>query len=88
MGHLSRMLAAAEPLVESLLLRGDAESAQLAVAELWGYAPERLAQDFRANLLALSVARAVGDAAAEAEAYRNAMATAGEREIPESRSAP
>lgn len=82
MGHLSRMLAACEPLVELRLRRGDAAAAERALAELWGYAPGRFAKDFRANVLALRVAKAVGDHVGASEAYRDAKATAAERQIP------
>jgi DNA-binding winged helix-turn-helix (wHTH) protein/tetratricopeptide (TPR) repeat protein len=82
MGHLSRMLASSEPLLESLLLRGDTMAAELALAELWGYAPQQLTRDHRANLLALRVALAAGDVAAARQAYRDATTTAGERTIP------
>jgi DNA-binding winged helix-turn-helix (wHTH) protein/tetratricopeptide (TPR) repeat protein len=77
-----RMLLASEPLIELLLQRGDWAAAEHVLAKLRAHDPERLDQDYRANLLALKVALAAGDDAAVTSAYRNAHALAGERTMP------
>ncbi len=77
-----RMLLASEPLVELLLQRGDWAAAKQVLAKLRAHDPERLDQDYRANLLGLKVALAAGDEAAATAAYRNAHALAGERTLP------
>jgi tetratricopeptide (TPR) repeat protein len=77
-----RMLLASEPLIELLLQRGDGAAAEQVLAKLRAHDPERLDQDYRANLLGLKVALAAGDDAAVTSAYRNAHALAGERTMP------
>ena len=82
MGHLSRMLLASEPLIELLLQRGDATAAEQVLAELQGYDPQRMDQDYRANLLGLRVALALGSRPDIASAYQRTAALAGERTLP------
>ncbi len=77
-----RMLLASEPLVELLLQRGDWAAAEQVLAKLRAHDPTRFDQDYRAKLLGLKVALAVGDDAAATAAYRIAHALAGERAMP------
>jgi DNA-binding winged helix-turn-helix (wHTH) protein/tetratricopeptide (TPR) repeat protein len=81
-GHLARMLAATEALVELRLERGDRAAAEQAFETLWRSDPDVLAKDYRANLLALRVALATGDRAKAASAHRTLATTAGERRLP------
>ncbi len=78
-----RMLLASEPLIELLLQRGDWAAAEQVLAKLRAHDPERLDQNYRANLLGLKVALAAGDDVAVTSAYRNAHALAGERALPQ-----
>ena len=81
-GHLSLMLAATEPLVESLLERGDIASAEAALRQLWAYDRGLFESDYAANLLALRVALASGDRAAARASHRAALRLAAERTLP------
>lgn len=83
MGHLSRMLQSSEPLIELLLQRGDTTAAEQVLAELQGYDPVRIAQDYSANLLSLRVALALGQKTDIAAAYKRTTALAGERALPD-----
>jgi DNA-binding winged helix-turn-helix (wHTH) protein/tetratricopeptide (TPR) repeat protein len=83
LGQLSHMLAAAEPLIESLLEHGDIAGSRQALQDLWAYAPDRFAQDYHSNLLKLRVALASGDEASAYVAYRDSHALAGERVLPD-----
>jgi DNA-binding winged helix-turn-helix (wHTH) protein/tetratricopeptide (TPR) repeat protein len=80
--QLHRMLLASEPLIELLLQRGERVAAVQVLAKLRAHDPERLDQDYRASLLGLKLALAMGDDAATTAAYRNARALAGERTLP------
>lgn len=82
MGHVSVMLRASEPLIELLLQHGDTKAAEQVLAELQGYDPQRMEQDYRASLLGLRVALALGQKADIAAAYRRTAALAGERALP------
>lgn len=81
-GHLGRMLAATEALVELRLERGDRAAAEQALAELWGYAPQDLAKDYRANVLTLRLALATGNRSKAASVHRTLAGIAGERRLP------
>jgi tetratricopeptide (TPR) repeat protein len=80
--QLHRMLLASEPLIELLLQRGERVAATQVLAKLRAHDPERMDQDYRASLLGLKLALAMGDDAATTAAYRNARALAGERTLP------
>lgn len=80
--QLHRMLLASEPLIELLLQRGERVAAAQVMAKLRAHDPERMDQDYRASLLGLKLALAMGDDAATTAAYRNARALAGERTLP------
>ncbi len=82
MGHVSVMLRASEPLIELLLQHGDTKAAEQVLAELQGYDPPRMEQDYRANLLGLRVALALGQKADIVAAYSRTVALAGERALP------
>jgi DNA-binding winged helix-turn-helix (wHTH) protein/tetratricopeptide (TPR) repeat protein len=79
---LRRMLLACEPLIELLLQRGDTAAAVRTLAELHAYDPDRLDQDYQANLLGLRVALALGERNAITAAYQRTTALAGERTLP------
>ena len=81
-GHLSTILRSSEALIELLLQRGDRAAAEQALAELRTHHPERLDRDYRANLLGLRVALALGQRPAIEAAYRRTTALAGERTLP------
>jgi DNA-binding winged helix-turn-helix (wHTH) protein/tetratricopeptide (TPR) repeat protein len=82
MGHLGRMLAATEALVELQLARNDRAAAEATLAELQGFAPAVLTKDYRANLVMLQVALATGNASKAASAHRRLATIAGERRLP------
>jgi DNA-binding winged helix-turn-helix (wHTH) protein/tetratricopeptide (TPR) repeat protein len=79
MSQLFRMTLAAEPLVEMLMQSGDTAAAQSVVTDLRAFDTDGMDGDYRANLLRLRVALAVGDKAAAQTAYRNVRKLAGER---------
>lgn len=81
-GWLSDTLYANEAYIALLLERGDVAAAREALAEMWGYDPERFSRDYAANLLALRVAVAEKDRALIASAYQATQALAGERVLP------
>ncbi len=81
-GHLSTMLRSSEALIELLLQRGDRAAAEQVLAELRAHDPERLGRDYRANLLGLRVALALGQRPAIETAYQRTAAIAGERTLP------
>ena len=80
--HLAHMLAAAEPLVQSLLERGEVAEASDALQELWMHDPDLLERDYGASLLKLRVALASGETSSIQSAYRVCRALAGERALP------
>lgn len=80
--HLSGILRSSEALIELLLQRGDRTAAEQTLAKLRAHDPERLDRDYRANLLGLRVALALGQRPAIEAAYRRTAALAGERTLP------
>ena len=81
-GHPSTMLRSSEALIELLLQRGDRAAAEQVLAELRAHDPERLGRDYRANLLGLRVALALGQRHGIEAAYQRTAALAGERTLP------
>jgi hypothetical protein len=69
-------------LIELLLQRGDRTAAEQTLAKLRADDPDRLDRDYRANLLGLRVALALGQRHAIEAAYRRTTALAGERALP------
>lgn len=76
------MLLAGEPLIELLLQRGDTTAAAQVLAVLRAHDPDRMDKDYRANLLGLRVALALGEKADIVLAYQRTVALAGERTLP------
>jgi hypothetical protein len=80
--NLSGILRSSEALIELLLQRGDRTAAEQTLAKLRADDPDRLDRDYRANLLGLRVALALGQRHAIEAAYRRTTALAGERALP------